>query len=70
MSGRFAWARWGRWRVLLVEGLLEVRKVTFSSNSSRKWPCLWLVGENLDRSWLGALLCQLEARGTNLKERA
>jgi hypothetical protein len=25
------------WRVLLVEGLLEVRKVTFSRDSSRKW---------------------------------
>ena len=45
------------WRVLLVEGLLEVRKVTFSSDSSRKWPSLLLVGENLDRSWRGALLC-------------
>ncbi len=35
------------WRVLQVEGLLEVRKVTFSSDSSRKWQSLWLVGENL-----------------------
>ncbi len=25
------------WRVLLVEGLLEVRKVTFSRVSARKW---------------------------------
>ncbi len=46
-------------RVLLVEGLsgLEVRTVTFSSDSSRKWPSWWLAGENLDRSWWGALLC-------------
>jgi hypothetical protein len=28
------------WRVLLVEGLLEVRKVTFSRDSSRKWQSL------------------------------
>ncbi len=34
-----------------------MRKVTFSSDSSRKWLSLWLVGENLDRSWQGALLC-------------
>ncbi len=45
------------WRVLLVEGLLEVRTVTFSSDSSRKWQSQWLVSENLDRSWRGALLC-------------
>ena len=37
--------------------LLEVRTVTFSSDSSRKWQSLWLGGENLDRSWRGALLC-------------
>ncbi len=40
-----------------VEYLLKVRKVTFSSDSSRKWLSQWLVGENLDRSWQGALLC-------------
>ncbi len=40
-----------------VECLLKVRKVTFSSDSSRKWLSQWLVGENLDRSWWGALLC-------------
>ncbi len=45
------------WRVLLVEGLLEVSKVFFSSDSSRKWQPQWLVGENLDRRWWGALLC-------------
>ncbi len=43
--------------------LLEVKTVTvtFSSDSSRKWPVLWFklvpVGENLDRSWQGALFC-------------
>ncbi len=41
------------WRVLLVEGLLEA----FSRDSSRKWQSQWLVGENLDWNWWGALLC-------------
>ncbi len=45
------------WRVLLVEGLLEVRTVTFSRDSSWKWLSQWLVGDNLDWSWWGALLC-------------
>ncbi len=47
------------WCVLLVEGLLEVRTVTFSRDSSQKWQSVWLVGENLDWSWpgWGALLC-------------
>ncbi len=44
-------------RVLLVEGLLEVRSVTFSRDSSRKCQSQWLVDENLDWSWWGALLC-------------
>ena len=34
-----------------------MRTVTFSSDSSRKWPSLWLVGENLDRSWQAARSC-------------
>ena len=29
---------------------LKVRTVTFSSDSSRKWTSVWLVGENLDRA--------------------
>ncbi len=45
------------WCVLLEEGLLEVRTVTFSLDSSRKWLSQWLAGENLDWSWWGALLC-------------
>ncbi len=44
-------------RVLLVEGLSEVKTVPFSRDSSRKWPSQWLVGEALDWSWWGALLC-------------
>ncbi len=40
-----------------VECHLKVRKLTVSNDSSRKWPSQWLVGENLDRSWRGALLC-------------
>ena len=31
----------------LVVRLLQVRTVTFSRDSSRKWQSLWLVGENL-----------------------
>ncbi len=45
------------WHVLLVVGLLEVRTITFSRDSSRKWTSQWLVGENLDWSWQGSLLC-------------
>jgi hypothetical protein len=44
--------------VLLVEGLLEVRKVTFKFHVTLhelEWPSRQLVGENLDRSWRGAL---------------
>ncbi len=43
-------------RVLLADCLLKVRKVTFSSDPSRKWPLQWLVGENLDGGWRGALV--------------
>jgi hypothetical protein len=43
--------------VVQVTGLLQVRTVTFSREASRKWQSLWLVGENLDKSWQGALLC-------------
>ena len=41
----------------LVTRLFQVRTVTFSRDSSRKWQSLWSVGENPDRSLLGALLC-------------
>ena len=34
-----------------------MRTVTFSSDSSRKWTSVWLVGENLDRSWQAASSC-------------
>ena len=44
-------------RYKLVKRLLQVRTVTFSSDSSRKWPSLWLVGENLDRSWQAVSSC-------------
>ena len=37
--------------------LLKVRTVTFSSDSSRKWRSLWLVGENLGLSRQGSLSC-------------
>ena len=32
-------------------------KSHFSSDSSRKWQSLWLVGENLDRSWQAPRSC-------------
>ncbi len=38
--------------------LLEVRTVAFSSDSSRKWPSMWSVAENLDWSWQRSLLCR------------
>ena len=41
----------------LVTRLLKVRTVTFSSDSSRKWTSVWLVSENLDRSWQPASSC-------------
>ena len=44
-------------RYKLVTRLLKVRTVTFSSDSSRKWTSVWLVGENLDRSWQAASSC-------------
>jgi hypothetical protein len=37
--------------------LLKVRTVTFSSDSSRKWRSLWLVGENLGLSRQRSLWC-------------
>ena len=40
-----------------VTRLLKVRTVTFSSDSSRKWTSVWLVSENLDRSWQAASSC-------------
>ena len=44
-------------RYKLVTRLLKVRTVTFSSDSSRKWTAVWLVGEDLDRSWQTARSC-------------
>ncbi len=44
-------------RYRLVRRLLQVRTVTFSCDSSRKWQSLWLEGENLERRWQGAPLC-------------
>ena len=34
-----------------------MRTVTFSSDSSRKWTSVWLVGENLDRCCKAACSC-------------
>jgi hypothetical protein len=36
---------------------VEVRTVTFSSDSSRKWQSPWSVAENLSRSWRRAISC-------------